>query len=76
MRPPLRRDHLDSRGAESGGPVQPEREVVGSEEIAWTVRKLFERLAAERPVVVAFEDIHWVEPTPLDVVEHLVDSLP
>ncbi len=41
--------------------------------IAWTVRKLFEAVAAERPLVVAFDDIHWGEPTFLDLVEHVAD---
>ncbi len=41
--------------------------------IAWTVRKLLEALAAERPLVVAFDDIHWGEPTFLDLIEHIAD---
>jgi class 3 adenylate cyclase/tetratricopeptide (TPR) repeat protein len=43
------------------------------EEIAWAFRKLLEAHAAERPVVVVFEDIHWGEPTFLDLVEHVAD---
>jgi tetratricopeptide (TPR) repeat protein len=45
----------------------------GSEEIAWATRKLFERLARERPLVVVLDDLHWAEPTFLDLVEHLAD---
>jgi predicted ATPase len=30
-----------------------------SEEIAWAVRKLFEALAGERPLVVVLDDVHW-----------------
>jgi predicted ATPase/class 3 adenylate cyclase len=41
--------------------------------IAWTVRKLLEAVAAERPLVVAFDDIHWGEPTFLDLIEHVAD---
>ena len=33
----------------------------------WAVRRLFEALAAERPLVVVVEDIHWAEPTMLDL---------
>jgi class 3 adenylate cyclase/tetratricopeptide (TPR) repeat protein len=44
-----------------------------AEETFWAVRKLFEALAGERPLVVVFEDIHWGEPTFLDMVEHIVD---
>jgi len=44
-----------------------------SEEAFWGVRKLLEHLATERPVVVVFDDIHWAEPTFLDLIEHLAD---
>jgi class 3 adenylate cyclase len=43
------------------------------EEIAWAVRKLFEAAAAERPLVVVFDDLHWGEPVFLDLVEHVAD---
>jgi class 3 adenylate cyclase/tetratricopeptide (TPR) repeat protein len=36
------------------------------------VRRLFE-LAAREPLVVVFEDIHWAEPTMLDLVEYLAE---
>jgi class 3 adenylate cyclase/tetratricopeptide (TPR) repeat protein len=42
-------------------------------EIAWAFRKLLESRAAERPVVVVFDDLHWGEPTFLDLVEHVAD---
>jgi class 3 adenylate cyclase/tetratricopeptide (TPR) repeat protein len=45
----------------------------GTEEIFWAYRKLFEALARERPHVLVLEDIHWAEPTLLDLVEHLVE---
>ncbi len=48
--------------------------VAGSaEEIPWAFRKLFEALARERPLVLVFEDVHWAEPTLLDLVDHLAD---
>ena len=43
------------------------------EEIAWAFRKLLEARAVERPVVVVFDDLHWGEPTFLDLVEHVAD---
>jgi class 3 adenylate cyclase/tetratricopeptide (TPR) repeat protein len=43
------------------------------EEIAWAFRKLLEARAAERPVVVVFDDLHWGQPTFLDLVEHVAD---
>ena len=44
-----------------------------AEEIAWATRTLLERLARERPLVVVLDDLHWAEPTFLDLVEHVAD---
>jgi class 3 adenylate cyclase/tetratricopeptide (TPR) repeat protein len=41
------------------------------EELFWAVRRLFELLARERPLLVVLEDVHWAEPTLLDLVEHV-----
>jgi predicted ATPase/class 3 adenylate cyclase len=43
----------------------------GSEETFWAVRKLLEALAETRPVIVAFDDVQWAEPTFLDLIDHL-----
>jgi len=43
------------------------------EEIFWAVRRLVEALARETPLLLVFEDIHWAEPTLLDLIEHLAD---
>jgi class 3 adenylate cyclase/tetratricopeptide (TPR) repeat protein len=40
-------------------------------EIFWAARRFLEALARHRPVVVVFEDMHWAEPTFLDLVESL-----
>jgi DNA-binding SARP family transcriptional activator/class 3 adenylate cyclase len=37
------------------------------------VRALFERLAARRPVVLVLEDVHWAQPTLLDLVDYLAE---
>jgi class 3 adenylate cyclase/tetratricopeptide (TPR) repeat protein len=44
-----------------------------AEEIAWAFRKLLESLARNRPVVPVFDDIHWAEPTLLDLIDHVAD---
>jgi class 3 adenylate cyclase/tetratricopeptide (TPR) repeat protein len=44
-----------------------------ADEIAFAVRKLLEEAAAERPLVVVWDDLHWAEPTFLDLVEHIAD---
>jgi len=40
-------------------------------ETFWAVRRLFESLARRRPLVLCFEDVHWAEPTFLDLIEYL-----
>jgi class 3 adenylate cyclase/tetratricopeptide (TPR) repeat protein len=47
----------------------------GIQETFWAIRKLLEGLAASRPLVVVFDDIHWGETTFLDLLEYLVDWL-
>jgi class 3 adenylate cyclase/predicted ATPase len=42
-----------------------------NQETFWAVRRLVETLAEARPLVLCFEDIHWAEPTLLDLVEYL-----
>jgi len=42
-----------------------------TDEIAWGFRRLFETLAAEQPLVVVLDDLHWAEPTLLDLVEYV-----
>jgi class 3 adenylate cyclase/tetratricopeptide (TPR) repeat protein len=42
------------------------------EETAWAFRRLFETLAASRPLVVALDDVHWAEPTLLDLLEYVL----
>jgi DNA-binding SARP family transcriptional activator len=49
----------------AAGPAQ-------TEETFWAFRTLFERLAQERPLVVVVEDVHWAQPTLLDMLEYLL----
>jgi class 3 adenylate cyclase len=41
-----------------------------ADEIAWAFRKLLEESA---PVVCVYDDLHWAEPTFLDLVDHVAD---
>ena len=43
------------------------------EDVFWSVRKALEQRARERPLALVMEDIHWAEPTLLDLAEHLGD---
>jgi class 3 adenylate cyclase/tetratricopeptide (TPR) repeat protein len=40
-------------------------------ELFWAFRRLLEELARKQPLVVVVEDIHWAEPTLLDLLEYL-----
>jgi DNA-binding SARP family transcriptional activator/tetratricopeptide (TPR) repeat protein len=56
-------EHLDTvlAGASSPG------------EVFLQTRGVFERLAEERPLVLVFDDVHWAEPTLLDLIEYLAE---
>jgi class 3 adenylate cyclase len=45
--------------------------VASTGEVFWAVRRFLEALALRRPLVVVLEDIHWAEPTLLDLVKYL-----
>jgi len=42
-----------------------------AEEIAWAFRKTLQHAAAQRPLVVVFDDIQWGEETFCDLIEHV-----
>lgn len=46
-------------------------EAAPAQEAFWALRRLLEALAAREPVAVVFDDVHWGEPTFLDLVEYL-----
>jgi DNA-binding SARP family transcriptional activator len=51
--------------------TEPAGGVASPGEIFWAVRRFLEALARERPRVVVLEDVHWAEPTLLDLIEYL-----
>ncbi len=61
----------DPRVLDAAAAVLGEGAPVAAEETFWAVRRFLEALARERPLVVVLDDIHWGEPTFLDLVEHL-----
>ena len=42
---------------------------------SWAVRRLIEVLAAERPLVVVLEDIHWAEAPMLDLTDAVIERV-
>ena len=49
------------------------RASVHSNELLLAVRRRLEGIAAERPLVVVFDDLHWAEPMLLDLIDHVAD---
>jgi class 3 adenylate cyclase/tetratricopeptide (TPR) repeat protein len=43
------------------------------DEMFWAIRKTFEALARTKPLILVFDDVHWGEPTFLDLIEHMAD---
>jgi class 3 adenylate cyclase/tetratricopeptide (TPR) repeat protein len=41
------------------------------DETFWSIRRFLEAIARRGPLVACFEDIHWAEPTLLDLIEHI-----
>jgi class 3 adenylate cyclase/tetratricopeptide (TPR) repeat protein len=66
---------LDELGGERSQEVRARlaSEVSSPEELFFSVRKLLEEVARERPLVVIFDDVHWAEPTFLDFIDHVSD---
>lgn len=46
------------------------------EKILSALLGLFERQAAKRPLLIVFEDVHWIDPTSLELLTIMVDRVP
>src|SRR6266516_4787726 len=44
---------------------------ISQAELHWGIRRAFELLASERPQVLVFDDLHWAEPTLVELIEYL-----
>ena len=54
--------------------VEPSEAVLSSPaDTQLATRALLERQAAERPLVLVVDDLHWAEPPMLDLIEHVAD---
>ncbi|HEY2959330.1 MAG TPA: AAA family ATPase [Actinomycetota bacterium] len=64
----------EERGERIAGLLDPVFGLVGEaaqpEETFWAIRRVLEVVAGDRPLVVLIDDLHWAEPTMLDLVEH------
>jgi predicted ATPase len=48
---------------------------ISQAELHWGIRRFLQLLATERPLVVVFEDLHWAEPTLLDLIAYVVEEI-
>ena len=64
-------DQAAAISARIAGAIGASENAGSTEEIAWAFRKLFELLAHRRPLLIVIDDIHWAEPTLLDLIEYV-----
>ena len=61
-----------------GAPTTPQGTYTVDEitqaELHWGIKRVFELLAVERPLVLVFEDLHWAEPTFLELLQAIADE--
>jgi class 3 adenylate cyclase/tetratricopeptide (TPR) repeat protein len=59
-----------------GIPTTPRGTYAASEisqaELHWGIRRAMQILAAEQPVAIVIEDLHWAEPTLLELISHVL----
>jgi class 3 adenylate cyclase/tetratricopeptide (TPR) repeat protein len=51
------------------------KEALPVAEIYWAARELVQAVAADQPLVVVIDDVHWAEQSLLELIEHVVDSV-
>jgi len=49
-------------------------EEIGQAELHWGIARFLELSARDRPLVLVFEDLHWAEPTLLELIPSLLES--
>ena len=67
-------EHADRVAARLAGAVgtAEDEDPPGTEETFWAVRRFFEHLAREQPLILGIDELQWAEPTFLDLIEYLV----
>ena len=70
--------HLGERSADATSRIESllglSQQPYVKDELFWAVRAVLQELARRRPLVVIFDDIHWAEPTFLDLIEDILDA--
>jgi class 3 adenylate cyclase/tetratricopeptide (TPR) repeat protein len=47
---------------------------ISQAELHWGIRRTLQLLAAERPTAIVIEDLHWAEPTLLELIAYVADD--
>ena len=50
-------------------------ELASKKENARTLLRQFETLARQQPLLVIFEDLHWIDPTSRELIDHIIDRV-
>jgi class 3 adenylate cyclase/tetratricopeptide (TPR) repeat protein len=66
-------DSAEPAIARAGELLKPEGEPVAPDEAFWAIRRVVETLARRQPLVLVVDDLHWAEPTFMDLLEHVTD---
>ena len=66
-------DSAEPAIARAGEVLKPGGEPVAPDEAFWAIRRVVETLARHRPLVLVVDDLHWAEPTFMDLLEHVTD---
>jgi class 3 adenylate cyclase len=62
-----------------GAPTTPQGTYTVDEitqaELHWGIKRVFELLAAKRPLALVFEDLHWAEPTFMELLQAIANDI-
>jgi class 3 adenylate cyclase len=47
---------------------------ISQAELHWGIRRALQLLSGERPIAIVIEDLHWAEPTLLELISYVVDD--
>jgi len=47
---------------------------ISRNELHWAIRRVFELVARRGPIALVFEDLHWAEPTLLELIRYIADG--
>ena len=58
----------------TAAPNSGSRPHIGRTELHWAIRRLFERVAHRGAIALIFEDLHWAEPTLLELIRYVAEG--